>query len=63
MLNLTFVFKCLHSIALYLFKSYFITYSHIYSSRRNGLDISIPKSVQNLQREEHFILEPTAGFQ
>ena len=41
--NLTFVFKCLHNIAPDLFKSYFIRSSHVYSTRRNGLDISIPK--------------------
>ena len=41
--NLTFVFKCLHNIAPDLFKSYFIYSSHVYSTRRNGLDILIPK--------------------
>ena len=41
--NLTFVFKCLHNIASDLFKSYFIYSSHVYSTRRNGLDIFIPK--------------------
>ena len=41
--NLTFVFKCLHNIAPDLFKNYFIRSSHVYSTRRNGLDILIPK--------------------
>ena len=41
--NLTFVFKCLHNIAPDLFKNYFIYSSHVYSTRRNGLDILIPK--------------------
>ena len=41
--NLTFAFKCLHNIASDLFKSYFIYSSHVYSTRRNGLDIFIPK--------------------
>ena len=41
--DLTFVFKCLHNIAPDLFKSYFIKSSHVYSTRRNGLDILIPK--------------------
>ena len=41
--NLTFVFKCLHNIAPDLFKSYFIRSSHVYSTRRNGLVILIPK--------------------
>ena len=41
--NLTFAFKCLHNIAWDLFKSYFIYSSHVYSTRRNGLDIFIPK--------------------
>ena len=41
--NLTFVFKCLYNIAPDLFKSYFIKSSHTYCTRRNGLDILIPK--------------------
>ena len=41
--NLTFVFKCLHNIVPDLFKCYFIKYSHVYSTRSNGLDILIPK--------------------
>ena len=41
--NLTFVFKCLHNIAPDLFKCYFIKSSHVHSTRRNGLDILIPK--------------------
>ena len=41
--NLTFVFKCLHNIAPDLFKNYFIRSSHVYSTRRNGLHILIPK--------------------
>ena len=41
--NLTFVFKCLHNIAPDLFKNYFLYSSHVYSTRRNGLDILIPK--------------------
>ena len=41
--NLTFVFKCLHNIAPDLFKSYFVRSSHVYFTRRNGLDILIPK--------------------
>ena len=41
--NLTFVFEYLHNIAPDLFKSYFMKFSHIYSTRRNGLDILIPK--------------------
>ena len=53
-------FKCLHNVASDLFKSCFINYSHIYSTRRNDIHILIPnfKSVQNLLRKEHFILEP-----
>ena len=43
MQNLTFVFKCLHNIAPDLLKSYFIRSSHVYSTRRNGFDILIPK--------------------
>ena len=31
------------NIAPDLFKSYFIKFSHVYSTRRNGLDILIPK--------------------
>ena len=41
--NLTFVFKSLHNITPDLFKSYFIRSSHVYSTRRNDLDILIPK--------------------
>ena len=41
--TVTFVFKCLHNIAPDLFKSYFLTSSHVYSTRGNGLDILIPK--------------------
>jgi len=41
--NVTFVFKCLHNITPDLFKSYFITSSHVYSTRHNGLDIFFPK--------------------
>ena len=41
--NLTFVFKCLHNIAPDLFNSYFIRSPYVYSTRRNGLDILIPK--------------------
>ena len=36
-------FKCLHNIASDLFKSCFINYSHIYSTRRNDIHILIPK--------------------
>ena len=41
--NSTFVLKCLHNIAPDLLKSYFIRSSHVYSTRRNGFDILIPK--------------------
>ena len=41
--HLTFVFKCLHNIAPDLVKSYVNRSSHVYSTRRNGLDILIPK--------------------
>ena len=41
--NWTFVCKCLHHIAPDLFKSYLIKSSHVYSIRRNGLDILIPE--------------------
>ena len=41
--NLSFVKKSLHYIAPDLFKSYFIKSSDVYSTRRNGLDILIPK--------------------
>ena len=57
-----FVFKSLHNIALYLFKSYFINYSHIYSSRRNGLDISIPKCIQNLKERNILYWSPRQAF-
>ena len=33
-----------HNFAPDLFKSYFIKSSHIYSTRRNGLDILIPEA-------------------
>ena len=36
-------FKCLHNIASDLFKSCFINYSHIYSTRHNDIHILIPK--------------------
>ena len=39
--NLT--FKRLHNIAPDLFKSCFIKYSHMYSTRRNDIHILIPK--------------------
>ena len=39
----TFVFKCVHNIALDLFKEYFVRTFHNYSTRRNGLDIFVPK--------------------
>ena len=39
----TFVFKCIHNNAPDLFKEYFVKTSHNYSTRRNGLDILVPK--------------------
>ena len=39
----TFVFKCVHNIAPDLFKEYFVRTFHNYSTRRNGLDIFVPK--------------------
>ena len=41
--NLTFDFKCVYNITPDPFKSYFIKPSHVYSTRRNGLGILIPK--------------------
>ena len=41
--NLTCVLKCLRNIALNLLKSYFNRSSHVYSTRRNGLNILFPK--------------------
>ena len=52
--NLTFVFKCLHNIAPGLFKNYFIRSSHVYSTRRNGLDILIPKVRTESAKNETF---------
>ena len=60
--NLTFVFKCLHNIASDLFKSYFIYSSHVYSTRRNGLDIFIPKVRTELICQERNILYWSPGF-
>jgi len=41
--NVTFVFKCVHNNAPDLFRDYFIKSSHNYSTKRNGLDLLIPK--------------------
>ena len=38
-----FVFRCVHNIAPDLFKEYFVRTFHNYSTRRNGLDIFVPK--------------------
>ena len=39
----TFVFKCVRNNAPDLFMDYFVKTSHNYSTRRNGLDILVPK--------------------
>ena len=39
----TFVFKCVHNNAPDLFKEYFVKTSHDHFTRRNGLDILVPK--------------------
>ena len=56
--NLTFAFKCLHNIAPDLFKSYFNRFSHVYSTRRNGLDTLIPKVRTESANKGTFVLEP-----
>ena len=39
----TFVFKCVHNNAPDVFKEYFVKPSHNYFTRRNGLDLLVPK--------------------
>ena len=41
--NVTFVFKCVHNNAPDLFRDYFIKSSHNHYTRRNGIDLLIPK--------------------
>ena len=47
----TFEFKCVHNNAPDLFKEYFVKTSHNYSTRRNGLEIFVPKVSTELQRK------------
>ena len=41
--NVCFVFKCVHDNAPDLLREYFIKFSHSFSTRRNDLDLLIPK--------------------
>jgi len=51
----TFVFKCVRNIAPDLFKDYFVKTFHDYFTRREGLDIFIPKvSTESAKKGRYF---------